>query len=109
MNLDGLDLHGHGRQRLLLQPVELVKAAPGAALDQADEDATHGLDVDALVAVEHQDLPTQESAKSFDALGLSGACRAVGISAQPDPHRLGQGQVALVGQGRVNLIDKNGC
>ena len=47
--LDGLDLHGHGREHRLLQPVELIEAAPRSALHQAHEDATHGLHVDALV------------------------------------------------------------
>ena len=46
--LDGLNLHGHSRQHGLLQTVELVKAAPGTALDQTNEDAPHGLDVQAL-------------------------------------------------------------
>lgn len=46
--LDGLDLHGDGRQHRLLQAVELVEAAPGAALDQAHEDPAHRLHVDAL-------------------------------------------------------------
>ena len=46
--LDGLNLYGHCRQYGLLQTVELIKAAPGTALDQTNEDATHGLDVQAL-------------------------------------------------------------
>ena len=47
--LDGLDLHGHGREHRLLQAVELIKAAPSSTLHQAHEDATHGLHVNALV------------------------------------------------------------
>ena len=43
--LDGLNLYGQCRQHGLLQTVELIKAAPGTALDQINEDATHGLDV----------------------------------------------------------------
>ena len=43
--LYGLDLHGDGREHCLLQSVELIKAAPGATLDQANEYASHGLDV----------------------------------------------------------------
>ena len=46
--LNGLNLYGHHRQHGLLQTVELIKAAPGTALDQTNEDATRGLDVQAL-------------------------------------------------------------
>ena len=36
------------RQHSLFQTVELIEAAPGTTLDQANEDMTHGLDVQAL-------------------------------------------------------------
>jgi hypothetical protein len=41
--LDGLDLLGDGGEDALLEAVELVKAAPRAALAQTHEDATDGL------------------------------------------------------------------
>lgn len=41
--LYGLDLLGDSRQHSLLQPVELIKAAPGSHLTQPHKDTTHGL------------------------------------------------------------------
>ena len=41
--LDRLDLLRAGRQHALFQAVELVEAAPGAHLAQADEDSPHRL------------------------------------------------------------------
>ena len=55
--LDDLDLLRDRRQHLLVQPVELVEAAPGAALDQAGKDPPHRPVVDPFVAVEDQHLP----------------------------------------------------
>ena len=46
--LDGLDLHGDGRENCLLQSVELIEAAPGSALNNADEDPPHALHINAL-------------------------------------------------------------
>ena len=46
--LDGLDLHGDGRQHSLLQSVELIEAAPCPTLDDADEDTTHALHINTL-------------------------------------------------------------
>lgn len=42
--LYGLDLLGHGGQHSLLQPVELIEAAPGSHLTQPHKDTTHGLE-----------------------------------------------------------------
>lgn len=44
------------RQHVLRQPVELIKAAPGAGEQQAGEDAAHRGGVEFAVAIEHQDL-----------------------------------------------------
>lgn len=49
--LDGLDKHGDGRQSGLLQPVELVKAAPRPAARQAGEDEAHRLGVHILQTI----------------------------------------------------------
>lgn len=65
----------------LLQPVELVEAAPRAALDQADEDAADRPRVDALVAVEHEHLAAQELSQCLHRLGLAGARRPVRVAA----------------------------
>jgi len=49
--LDGLDQHGDGRQSGLLQPVELVKAAPRPAAGQAGEDEAHRFGVHILQTI----------------------------------------------------------
>lgn len=46
--LDGLNLHGDGRQDRFLQTVKLIKAAPRSTLQQAHKDPSHGLHIDAL-------------------------------------------------------------
>ena len=55
-HLNDLDLLADRGQHLLVQAVELIKAAPGSTLDQPHEDAPHALEVKLLVTVEHQDL-----------------------------------------------------
>ena len=42
--LDGLDLLRDGGEHALLEPVELVEAAPGADLAQPHEDPPHRLE-----------------------------------------------------------------
>lgn len=84
--LDGLDLHGDGGQYCFFQTVELVEAAPGAALDQAGEDASHGANVNALIAVEDEHLSTEKTSQSFDRLCFSGSSRAIGVATQSHQH-----------------------
>ena len=91
--LNGLDLHGHRRQHRLLQPVELIKATPRPTLDQPHKDSTHGLDVDALVTVEHQHLAAEQTAQRLDRLCLPCACRAVGVATKTHLHTWGDRQV----------------
>lgn len=52
--LDDLDLGRYGREHTLIQPIELVKAPPGADLAYARKDPTHGLEVERFVATEHE-------------------------------------------------------
>ena len=47
-SLDGLDLHGDGREHGLLQSVELIEAAPGPTLDDPNEDPSHALHINTL-------------------------------------------------------------
>ena len=47
-SLDGLDLHGDSREHRLLQPIELIEAAPGSTLHQPNEDTPHGLNINPL-------------------------------------------------------------
>jgi hypothetical protein len=54
--LNQLDLAGHSGQDSLPKPVKFVKTAPGPALDEANKYSANCPDVNALIAVEHQDL-----------------------------------------------------
>ena len=102
--LDDLDRLRDLRELVGQQPVELVEAAPRAALDEADEDPPHRLGVDALVAVEDEHLPAEGAAERLDRLGLAGAGRAVRVAAVAHEHRLRERQVALVGERRVHEL-----
>ena len=88
-HLNQLNLLTHCRQLIFLEPVELVETAPRTALNQPGENPSHGLKIDSLVAVEHQDLPAQRGAQRFDALRFAGPCRAVRIASLL-PARLSQ-------------------
>ncbi len=59
--LDGLYLLADGGEGSLLEPVELVEAAPGAHLAQAHKDPAHRLEIEGLVAVEDQDKPDKKT------------------------------------------------
>ena len=86
-----------------MRPVEFVKTAPRATLDETDKNSAHGLDVDAFVAVEDENLSTEEAAESFDGLRFSGSGGTVRTTSQPDSHSLSECQVALVCQLCVDL------
>ena len=84
--LDDLNLRGHGGQHGLLQTVELVKASPGSALDQPHKDAPHGLDINALVAVEDQYLPSKETPQGLDRLCFPCAGWAIWVTTKTHAH-----------------------
>lgn len=100
--LDDLNLLRDFRELVGEQTVELVEAAPCATLHEPDEDAAHGLRVDAFIAVEHKDLTTKGGAERLDGLGLPCACRTVRIPAIPHEHGLRKRQVALVCEWRMH-------
>ena len=54
-----LDLLTDSRKDIFFQSVELIKAAPGAALDQTHEDAANTFEVKFPITVEHQHLHGQ--------------------------------------------------
>ena len=60
-----------------------------ADLDEPHEDPGHGGDIDALVAVEDEDLPAEEASQGLHGLSLPGARGPVGVPAQPQLHALG--------------------
>lgn len=86
--LDDLDVLTDRREHALGQPVELVKAAPGAALHQPLEDAPHGRHVKLPVAVEHQHGAAERHCEGLDRLGLAGACWAVWVATVAHRQRL---------------------
>ena len=96
--MDAQDLLRHRTEDALLQAVELIEATPRADLAQANKQASHGLEVEVLVAVEHQHEPSHAGAERLHALRLAGASRAEGAAAHAEVQRLGQCQVAPVRQ-----------
>ena len=102
--LDDLDLLRNSAQLVFFETIELVEAAPGAAEHQALENATHGLEVQAFITIEHQDLAAEGLPQRLHRLRLSGACRAVRVPAVAHVHGLGQGQVTFVRQGGMDQL-----
>ena len=71
-------------------------------LTEADKDASHGLEVEGLVAVEDEDELAELVAERLDRLGLAGAGGAEGRAAQARLERLRHRQVAAVGERRLH-------
>jgi len=65
-HLNGQNLLRYGRQHAFFQTVELIEASPGAHLAESNEDATHSLAIEGLIAVEHKSEATHLHAQSFD-------------------------------------------
>lgn len=59
-----------------------------------------------LVAVEDQDLASEQATQGLDRLRLAGASRPVRVPPEPHLHGLGQGQVALVSQRGVHQLGR---
>ena len=100
--LDGLNLRRHRGEHLLFQAVKLVETTPRTALEQAGEDATHGLEVELLVAVEHQHLSAHSLTQRLDRFRLARARGSVRVTPVPEVHALRQRQVALISQRGVH-------
>lgn len=69
--LNALHLLRDGRQDALFKTIKLVEAAPSTNLAETNEDATHGLEIECLVATEHQNETTELHPKGFDRLGFA--------------------------------------
>ena len=67
-------------------------------LDEPDEDTAHRLGVDALVAVEYENLPAESAAEGLDRLGLARACWPGWVCSELDVERSCDGDPALVCQ-----------
>jgi len=61
--LDGKELLSHHTQHLNVNPVELIKAGPGARLGQASKELAHDAVVEPLSTVEHQAVDAQSFAQ----------------------------------------------
>ena len=59
--LNELNLLTDSRKHIFFQSVELIKAAPGATLDQAHKDAANTLEVKFTITVEYQHLYRQQA------------------------------------------------
>ena len=79
--LDRLELLRHGAEHALVEAVELVEAAPGAGPAQALEQPPHRAEVEGLVAVEDDDVPTEVRAERAHGLGLARARGPHGVAA----------------------------
>ena len=63
------------------------------------------LEVNALVALENENLPIEARTVSLHRLGLPCTSRIVGVSSVAQVHAMHEGQVTLVGQGvYTNLL-----
>jgi hypothetical protein len=70
-NLNALNLLRDGRQDTFVQPVELIETAPCTDLTKPNENATHSLKVESLVATKDQDEAAELHTKCFDRFGFA--------------------------------------
>ena len=64
LSLDQLHALRDGTHLLFQESVELVETPPRTTPNKTYEDATHRLEVNALVAIENEDLPTEARTES---------------------------------------------
>ena len=77
-------------------PIELVEASPGAGLREPGEHAAHALVIEALRAVDDDDVEAEGFAEILDGLGLAGTGRALRAPAPVQVQRRRQRNVASV-------------
>ena len=77
-------------------PIELVEASPGAGLREPGEHAAHALVIEALRAVDDDDVEAEGFAEILDGFGLAGAGRALRAPAPVQVQRRRQRNVASV-------------
>jgi hypothetical protein len=69
--LYALDLLRNGAENTLFQTIELVETAPRSDLTQSDENTSHGLEIERLVATEDQHKSAKLHAQRLDRLGFA--------------------------------------
>ena len=69
-SLDQLHALGDGTHLLFQESVELGETPPCTTPNKTYEDATHRLEVNVLVAIEKEDLPTEARTESLHRLSF---------------------------------------
>ena len=69
--LDALHLLRDRTQDAFLHVVELVKSSPRSDLTKTNKNAAHCLEVERLVAIEHEHKPTKLDIKCLDGFGFA--------------------------------------
>ena len=102
-------LLGNDRQHLQLNTVELVEASPCTGLRKTSKHAAHGLVVDTIRAVEHNDLACESFAKILHRLSFACSGRSLRSSAQVHGEGTGAGQEGAIRERRddkTRLVSK---
>ena len=102
-SLDQLHALGDGTHLFFQESVELVETPQRTTPNKTYEDATHRLEVNALVAIEN-DLPIEARSERLHSLGFPCASRIVRVSSVAQAHAMHEGQVTLVGQGCLHQL-----
>ena len=105
--LDGLNLLRDSGQHALLETIELVETSPSADLTQSDKDASHGLEIERLVAVKDDYEAAELVAERLHRLGLTGTGWTERRAAETGLESLRHRQVAAVGEWRLNELVLN--
>lgn len=106
-SLNDQNLLRAGREHTFLQSVKLVEAAPSTDLAETDEDATHCVEVEGFVAVEHQDKETELRTKGFNGLSLACSCGTKWRSSHSQMNGLSKCQEAAISKWSLHKLLTN--
>ncbi len=73
-SLDHQDLLGACGEHTLLETVELIEAPPSAHLAETNEDTTHSVEIEGLIAIEDKHKVAQLGAQCLYGLSLTCTC-----------------------------------
>ena len=85
----------------------MLETPPRTTPNKTYEEATHRLEVKALVAIESEDVSSEARPESLHRLGFPCASRTVGVSSVAQVHAKYEGKVTLVGQGCVHQLTRS--
>ena len=97
---DHADLRGHNREHLDGDTVELIQARPRSGLRQAAEHLRRHLVIDAVGAVEDDDVPRERLSEVLNRLRLAGTRGTQRVTAAAGEHRGSERHVAPIGERR---------